>query len=112
MPIHNYWLGIMAAAFVIALAIWILLVLNADKHPEGNWRGSVPRRDVTGGSFAASEGGRQVMPDPREAPTAQAPSAQAPGTHPDSPAVPTQRQPAERRQSTGQRQPTGSSSQH
>jgi hypothetical protein len=62
--IHNYWLGIMALSFALALAIWIGLVFFAGRHPGGQAQESWPRRDVMGGSFTASEGGRQVMPDP------------------------------------------------
>jgi hypothetical protein len=66
--IHNYWLGIMALAFVLALIVWIGLVFNAGRHPGGKAQESWPRREVMGGSFTAMEGGRQVMPDPRESP--------------------------------------------
>ncbi|MHB1595076.1 MAG: hypothetical protein ACYCO9_10755 [Streptosporangiaceae bacterium] len=60
----NYWIGIMAVAFVIALAIWIGLVFYADSHPHGEAGESSPHREVMGGSFEAREGGRQVMPIP------------------------------------------------
>ncbi len=65
--IHNYWLGIMAAAFAVAMALWIWLVLRADKHPHG-YQNEIPpmRREVLGGAFVARDGGRQVVPDPRE----------------------------------------------
>ena len=66
--IHNYWLGIMALAFAIAMAIWIALVFMADRHPGGKAQESWPHRDVIGGAFAAREGGRQVTPDPRTPP--------------------------------------------
>jgi hypothetical protein len=66
--IHNYWLGIMALAFAIAMAVWIALVFLADRHPGGKAQESWPHRDVIGGAFAAREGGRQVTPDPRTSP--------------------------------------------
>jgi hypothetical protein len=62
--IHNYWLGIMAVVLAIALVIWIGLVFWADRHPAGRTQDSRPRREVIGGSFTASEGGRQAMPHP------------------------------------------------
>src|ERR1700722_15443744 len=68
--IHNYWLGIMAVSFVIALVAWIGLVFWADRHPVGRTPDSRPRREVMGGSFTASEGGRQVMPHPDVPPQA------------------------------------------
>jgi len=63
--VANYWLGIMAVAFAAALALWIALVFRADRHRPGPPQESEPHRDVIGGAFAAREGGRQVMPDPR-----------------------------------------------
>ncbi|MDA8318206.1 MAG: hypothetical protein M0030_00110 [Actinomycetota bacterium] len=60
----NYWIGIMAAAFVIALATWLGLVFYADSHPHGKAGESSPHREIMGGSFEAREGGRQVMPIP------------------------------------------------
>jgi hypothetical protein len=72
--IHNYWLGIMALSFAAAMLIWILLVFLADRHPFGRARGHPPTRgDVTGGSFSAAQGGRQVMPDPTKEPVVPAP---------------------------------------
>jgi hypothetical protein len=63
--IHNYWLGIMALAFALALTTWISLVFMAGRHPGGKAQESWPHRDVMGGAFSAREGGRQVTPDPR-----------------------------------------------
>lgn len=63
--IHNYWLGIMALAFVLAVTTWIGLVFWANRHPAGKLQDSSPRRDVMGGAFSARQGGRQVVPDPR-----------------------------------------------
>lgn len=63
--IHNYWLGIMALSFAVAIAVWIGLVFNAGRHPGGKAQESWPHRDVMGGAFFAREGGRQVTPDPR-----------------------------------------------
>lgn len=62
----NYWIAIMSAAFVVALAAWLGLVFHADSHPVGKPHESLPHREVIGGSFDARDGGRQVMPDPRE----------------------------------------------
>lgn len=71
-PIHNYWLGIMALAFALALTTWISLVFMASKHPGGKAQESWPHRDVMGGAFSAREGGRQVTPDPRLPPETEA----------------------------------------
>lgn len=60
----NYWIGIMAVAFVVALATWLSLVFYADSHPHGKAGESLPHREIMGGSFDAFEGGRQVMPHP------------------------------------------------
>jgi hypothetical protein len=81
----DYWLGIMAAAFVIALAIWIGLVFNADRHPHGYSRLPKPRGDVNGGSFIAGQGGRQVTPHPGETPEPMPGDAQAPPAPRESP---------------------------
>ena len=70
--IDNYWLGIMALAFALALTTWIGLVFMASRHPGGKAQESWPRREVMGGSFAAREGGRQVSPDPRVPPESEA----------------------------------------
>jgi hypothetical protein len=74
--IHNYWLGIMAIAFVIALVAWIGLVFWADRHPAGRTQASRPQREVMGGSFTATEGGRQVMPHPGVPPQADGRAAE------------------------------------
>jgi hypothetical protein len=61
--VHNYWLGIMAGAFVIALSLWIGLVFYAERHPAARQPGDFqPRREVIGGEFEAREGGRQLVP--------------------------------------------------
>jgi hypothetical protein len=61
--VHNYWLGIMAGAFVIALALWLGLVFYADRHPAARGPADFqPRREVIGGEFEAREGGRQLVP--------------------------------------------------
>jgi len=77
--IHNYWLGIMALAFAVALVIWISLVFYADRHPVGKVNEPARRGEVTGGSFTAAEGGRQVTPDPNKEPVVPAPRAEARG---------------------------------
>jgi len=69
--IHNYWLGIMALAFALALTTWISLVFMASRHPGGKAQESWPHRDVMGGAFSAREGGRQVTPDPRLPPESE-----------------------------------------
>ncbi len=61
---HNYWIPIMAVAFVLAMGIWLLLLFNADRHPARKPQESLPHREVIGGEFEASEGGRQLMPIP------------------------------------------------
>jgi len=61
---HNYWIPIMAVAFVLAMGIWLLLLFNADRHPAHKPQESLPHREVIGGEFEASEGGRQLMPIP------------------------------------------------
>ncbi len=61
----NYWLGIMAVAFAAAMALWITVVFKAGTHkPRRPPPESGPHREVVGGAFDASQGGRQVMPDP------------------------------------------------
>jgi hypothetical protein len=93
--IHNYWLGIMALAFALALAAWIGLVFYANRHPGGKAQESWPHRDVIGGSFAAREGGRQVMPDPLEPPAPEPepePAAEAP-VRPPAPREPAESEP-------------------
>ena len=92
--IHNYWLGIMALAFALALATWIGLVFLAGRHPGGKAQEQWPRRNVMGGSFTASQGGRQVMPDPREP---EVPMAARP---------PAPREPAEAQEPTKAQEPT------
>ncbi len=63
---QNYWLGIMAAAFVLALGVWLSLVFYADRHPQSRPQNSLPHREVIGGEFEARDGGRQLMPIPGE----------------------------------------------
>lgn len=64
---HNYWIGIMALAFVLAMATWLLLVFNADRRQgPGKTQDSSPHREVIGGEFEAREGGRQLMPHPAQ----------------------------------------------
>jgi hypothetical protein len=89
--IHNYWLGIMALAFALAVVLWIGLVFNASRHPGGKAQESWPHRDVMGGHFSAREGGRQVTPDPRVPPEpeeeveAEAMARQQPTARPPAP---------------------------
>jgi hypothetical protein len=63
---HNYWIGIMALAFVIAMATWLLLVFNAGRPGPREPQESAPHREVIGGEFEAREGGRQLMPHPAQ----------------------------------------------
>jgi hypothetical protein len=80
--IHNYWLGIMALAFVLALVVWISLVFHAERHPVGKVTEPARRGEVTGGSFTAAEGGRQVTPDPTKEPVVPRPRG-APQAEPE-----------------------------
>jgi hypothetical protein len=63
---HAYWLGIFALVVAIALAAWITLVLQADRKPPDKPQEEPPHREIVGGIFQASRGGRQLMPDPNE----------------------------------------------
>jgi hypothetical protein len=49
---------------VVAIALfgWIFVVLRADTHPGWKHQDNPPKYEVTGGSFDAVDGGRQVMP--------------------------------------------------
>ena len=85
---QNYWLGIMAIAFVAALATWLLLVFNADRHPHARSHESLPHREVMGGEFEARDGGRQVMPIPGQA---SRPAEPVPGAAAEHGGVPSQR---------------------
>lgn len=76
----NYWLGIMAAAFAVALTAWIALVFMADRQRPRQPQESMPHREVIGGEFEAREGGRQLMPHPGD-----------PSAPPGEPTVPQQR---------------------
>jgi len=62
----NYWLGIMAAAFALAMTVWISLVFWAGRKPPARPEDPLPPREIIGGVFEARRGGRQVVPDPRE----------------------------------------------
>jgi len=95
--IHNYWLGIMALSFALALTLWIGLVFYAGRHPGGKAQESWPHREVMGGSFSANEGGRQVMPDPVRPPEPEPEPEQGP-----EPALrtPAPREPAESQPTT------------
>jgi hypothetical protein len=64
MPV--YWLGIFALVVAIALALWITLVLQADRKSPDKPQAEPPPREIVGGIFQASRGGRQLMPDPNE----------------------------------------------
>jgi hypothetical protein len=61
-----YWLGIMAVGVAAALALWLILVLRADRKLPDKPEAMPPPREIVGGIFEAWRGGRQVMPDPRE----------------------------------------------
>jgi hypothetical protein len=56
----------MALAFAVAMTVWIALVFRAGRHPHGYTQDPSIRREVIGGAFVARDGGRQVVPDPRE----------------------------------------------
>lgn len=60
----------------VALAGWIFAVYHANRHPRRGGQpeagpNAVPNRDVAGGAFRATEGGRQLSPR-RDAPPAEA----------------------------------------
>ena len=61
-----YWLGIMAVVLASALALWLILVLRADRKPPEKPQAMPPPREIVGGIFQAGRGGRQLMPDPNE----------------------------------------------
>src|SRR5215472_7606030 len=54
-------------AFLAVLG-WVTLVLYGDHHGTWKHRGQPPRSGVAGGSFDATDGGRQLMPIPGQAP--------------------------------------------
>lgn len=90
--VQGYWLAIMAVALAATLAVWITLVFRADKSNGGRQQENSPHREVVGGTFEATHGGRQVMPDPTE-PILHEPDAGA--------RVPEQRQSQEAAEKTG-----------
>ncbi len=59
----------------IALAFWLFMVYRADAHPLYKHKSNRPPGDVSGGSFSAQGGGRQLMPRPDAEPSAQVPAA-------------------------------------
>jgi hypothetical protein len=61
-----YWLGIMAVVLASALALWLILVLRADRKLPEKPQAMPPPREIVGGIFQAGRGGRQLMPDPNE----------------------------------------------
>ena len=63
--IHNYWLGIMALAFVIAIVAWISLVFYADRHPVRRARGP------EAGPPVPERGTEPAVPEPRRATDAE-----------------------------------------
>ena len=54
-------------AFLAVLG-WVTLVLYGDRHGTWKHRGQPPRAGVAGGCFDATDGGRQLMPIPGQAP--------------------------------------------
>jgi hypothetical protein len=62
----NYWLGIMAVAFAVALTVWISLVFWAGRKTPDRPEDPLPSREIIGGAFEARQRGRQLMPDPLE----------------------------------------------
>jgi hypothetical protein len=66
--------GSLAAQIVIpivaflAVVGWASLVLYAGFHPGWKHKSPPPRSEVAGGSFLATDGGRQLMPIPGELP--------------------------------------------
>jgi hypothetical protein len=78
------WLVVMALCFALALGLWITLVFRAERHTPEMLHDSLPHREVIGGKFDAHEGGRQVMPDPREPLIPESDRDQAGPRHPAS----------------------------
>jgi hypothetical protein len=89
----NYWLGIMAAAFAIAMTVWISLVFWAGRKSPGRPQVPLPPREIVGGAFEARQGGRQLMPDPLESivhdETGEGLPARPPGPTPAAPVADT-----------------------
>jgi hypothetical protein len=54
-------------AFLAVLG-WVSLVLYGDRHGTWKHKGQPPRSGVAGGSFYATDGGRQLMPIPGQPP--------------------------------------------
>jgi len=54
----------------LALTLWIVLVVHANRHPRNRVRAGTqrPRRQIAGGAFRAT-GGRQVTPNPEAEPS-------------------------------------------
>lgn len=64
-------LAIVLIPVVVAagLAVWMIMVFRADRHPRFSRRGGIPDREVTGGIFQGDPG--QVSPR-RDAPPREA----------------------------------------
>jgi hypothetical protein len=65
----------------VALAFWLVMVFRADAHPLYKHQSNRPPGDVSGGSFSAEGGGRQLMPRPDARPTARVPEARSASEH-------------------------------
>jgi hypothetical protein len=68
-------------AFIL-LACWITAVYYADSHPRWKHQAPPPKYEVTGGSFQAIDGGRQLMPHYLEVAEPGQPGAVHPATVP------------------------------
>lgn len=64
---------VIPVVIAVALAIWIVLVVRANRHPRYARHSQRPRRQVAGGAFRA-RGGRQLMPTPGAEPDETSPS--------------------------------------
>jgi hypothetical protein len=78
---------VVAAAIVtpiiaaLAIAFWLVMVFRSDAHPLYKHREYPPPGDISGGSFTAFEGGRQLMPRPDGRPGVGVPTARSASEH-------------------------------
>ncbi|MGO8961201.1 MAG: hypothetical protein ACLQFR_28100 [Streptosporangiaceae bacterium] len=73
---------VMPIVIAIVLATWIAAVFYANAHPRKP-HAYHARTDVSGGTFQAVEGGRQLMPIPERPVDVPAQRAAAEGTYPE-----------------------------
>lgn len=65
----------------LAIAFWIFMVFRADAHPLYKHQYNRPPGEVSGGSFTAEDGGRQLMPRPDGRASTQVPAARSAKEH-------------------------------